>query len=124
MPGHLRVRFEIRPDGRDGRAGGEPLAAGEDLAALQRELAAQVSRTLSSAAAGLTRTGATSWDFGVIAEELELDRDGHRVVGYPALVDEGPSVGLVVADTRLRSRELHRLGLRRLDLFLLLCHRL
>ena len=45
---------------------------------------------------------------------MQLTRSGHRVVGYPALVDEGTSVGLIVAENTERQRSSHRRGLRRL----------
>ncbi|MCW2810786.1 MAG: hrpA, partial [Friedmanniella sp.] len=113
LPDHLRVGFEIVADG-----GGPPsvLARGKDLEELKRQLAAQVSQTLNTAAAELTRTGSTGWDFGEVAEQVEVSRGRHQVVGYPALVDEGSTVGLAVADTVERAAAQHAAGLRRLVL--------
>jgi ATP-dependent helicase HrpA len=54
--------------------------------------------------------------FGTIASTVELNRAGHKVVGYPALVDEGGSVGLIVAENADRQASSHRRGLRRLVL--------
>ena len=96
MPDHLRISFAIRPDDAPDA---EPLATGKDLAALQTELAPRLSRTLAAAASALTRTGATRWEFGTIADQVQLPGDGHAIVGYPALVDEGTTVGLTVLDT-------------------------
>ncbi len=109
---HLRITFDVRPD----QAGRAPLATGKDLAELQQTLAATVSRTLSAAASRLTRTGATGWDFGTVDERVELQQGGHRVTGYPALVDEGRTVGLAVLDTPARQQQSQVAGLRRLVL--------
>jgi ATP-dependent helicase HrpA len=92
------------------------LGAGEDLEELKRELVRQVRQTLSSAAAQYSRTGATTWDFGELPEQVQLSRSGHAVVGYPALVDEGSTVGVAVLDTPARQQASHAAGLRRLVL--------
>ena len=107
VPGHLRVTFVITGDRGE-------VAVGKDLAALADELAPKVQQTLTRAAAQHTRTGATDWVFGTIAPTVELSRGGHRVVGYPALVDEGGTVGVIVAENADRQRASHRRGLRRL----------
>ncbi len=108
---HLRVRFEILD-------GDRPARIGEDLAELKTELATQVSATLTRAAGGHTRRGATDWEFGEIPEQLTLTRPGRSGgpsgIGYPGLVDEGTSVALIVHDTPERRAYAHRRGLRRL----------
>jgi ATP-dependent helicase HrpA len=109
LPAHLQVTFVIDSDRG-------PLAEGKDLDRLKAELASQLSRTLNAVAAELTRTGVTRWDFGTIDDRIELTRDGHRVVGFPALVDERDSVGLAVLDTAKRQHRSHAGGLRRLVL--------
>ena len=76
----------------------------------------RLKRTLAAAAAPLTHRGATRWEFGTIAELVTLPGNGHPVVGYPALVDEGASVGLSVLDTARRQQLSHPAGLRRLVL--------
>ncbi len=111
VPRHLRMTFDVIPD-----RGGAPLATGKDLGVLQRELAPQVSRTLTTAARALTRSGATSWDFGPLAAEVTLERAGHQVTGYPALVDEGSSVGIAVLESAQRQAAAHTAGVRRLVL--------
>ncbi len=118
VPSHLRVSFAVLADapGRAGRGGPAVLGTGEDLEELRRSLARQVRQTLSSAAAQHTRTGLTTWDLGALPEQVELSRGGHAVVGYPALVDEGATVGVAVLDTPQRQRSSHAAGLRRLVL--------
>ncbi|GAA2103577.1 ATP-dependent RNA helicase HrpA [Microlunatus panaciterrae] len=109
LPDHVRITFVITD------ASGVQ-AEGKDLAALRRMLEPKLAATLNSAGAELRRSGATSWIFGEIPAEVELQRGGHRVVGYPALVDEGTTVGLVVSDNPERQAASHRSGLRRLVL--------
>jgi ATP-dependent helicase HrpA len=112
VPPHLRMTFVIVGD----RGTDDVRAEGRDLAELQRDLAPAVSQTLSTAAADRVRSGLTTWGFGELTDQVELRQDGHVVVGYPALVDEQVSVGLVVADTVEAQSRLHRAGLRRLVL--------
>jgi ATP-dependent helicase HrpA len=107
VPGHLRVTFVITGDG-------DELAVGKDLSELVERLAPRVQQTLTQAAAEHTHSGATDWVFGTIAASVELSRAGHKVIGYPALSDEGNSVGLLVAESTERQRASHRRGLRRL----------
>ena len=113
VPDHLRMGFAVRSDEAPDA---EPLGWGKDLAALQAELAPRLSRTLAAAAATLTRTGATRWEFGSIPDQVRLPGDGHAIVGNPALADEGATVGLVVLDTPARAATSHGAGLRRLVL--------
>ena len=112
VPAHLQMTFLVVAE----PGSSEVIAEGRDLAALQQQLAPAVDATLSTAAAEHTRTGATEWVFGTIADHVELRRGGHVVIGYPALVDEQVSVGLTVTDTPDRQQRLHALGLRRLVL--------
>jgi ATP-dependent helicase HrpA len=47
----------------------------------------------------MARTGEVAWTFGSIPRAVQIDWAGHTVTGHPALVDEGPTVGLdVLAD--------------------------
>ena len=108
MPDHLRVTFVIH----DGS--GQELAAGKDLSSLRAELGGRMHRLLNDAATELTRSGAVTWEFGEIAEHVTLQQDGYQVVGYPALVDEGSSVGLIICETAERQLATFPLGLRRL----------
>jgi ATP-dependent helicase HrpA len=113
VPDHLRVNFAVRSDDEPA---GAPLATGRDLEALKEQLAPRLSRTLATAATALTRSGATRWEFGTIAEQVTLPGNGHSVIGFPALADEGATVGLTVLDTPARQQASHRAGLRRLVL--------
>ncbi|HET9646991.1 MAG TPA: ATP-dependent RNA helicase HrpA [Microlunatus sp.] len=110
VPRHLQVRFVITA------ADGSTTAQGRDLAALKEQLAGQIRESLTAAGAELARTGETSWTFGTVPDQIELARSGRRLVGYPALVDEGDTVGLRVQETPARQRRSHAAGIRRLVL--------
>ena len=68
---------------------------------------------------GLARTGETTWAFGTLEESATLTRAGHRVTVFPALVDEGATVGLGVFGSTDEAEARHRLGVRRLLLLAL-----
>jgi ATP-dependent helicase HrpA len=89
LPDHLRVRFRVVDRGRH-------VDDDRDLGALQQRLAQGARRAVALAAGPVERSGQTSWTFGTIPRTVEGSRDGHRVTGYPSLVDEGETVGLRV----------------------------
>jgi ATP-dependent helicase HrpA len=59
LPPHLRITVRVTD-------GDRVLAEGKDVAELQRELRPRLRAVLSQAAAGLTRSGLTSWNFGAL----------------------------------------------------------
>ncbi len=89
LPAHLRMTFEIVD------ASGSVRARGHDLEELRRDLEEEVRAAIAAAIPGIERHGEVAWRFGHIPGQLSAG----GVVGYPALVDEGGSVGLVVVDT-------------------------
>jgi ATP-dependent helicase HrpA len=54
---------------------------------------------LTAASSKLERTGLTSWGLGTLPREVTLRGTGQAVRAYPALVDEGSSVGVKVLET-------------------------
>jgi ATP-dependent helicase HrpA len=93
LPPHLRVGFLVHDDR------GRPLEHGKDLALLQRRLHGRLRQAVAHAGRSMARTGEVGWTFGTIARAVPIDWAGHTVTGYPALVEEGSTVGLdVVAD--------------------------
>ncbi|GGF36935.1 ATP-dependent helicase [Marmoricola endophyticus] len=110
VPAHLRVRFRVLD------ADGSVVAQGRDLVALAAPLRPSFDAAVAQAAeaSGLARTGETAWVFDTIEESFTQVRAGHEVQGFPALDDEGDSVGLVVAGTAEEQEARHRLGVRRL----------
>ena len=107
LPTHLRPTLVVMD-------GGKEVARGDDLAALQRRLTKTVSRTLTKVNQRATVTGATSWSFPALEQRLTTMSGSTEIVGYPALRDEGTTVGVMVLDTEDRARATHARGLRRL----------
>ena len=105
LPPHLRITVRVTD-------GDRVLAEGKDVAELQRELRPRLRAVLSRAAAGLTRSGLTSWDFGTLPEVF---REG-TVVAYPALADAGAAVDIRLFETEAAARAAMWAGTRRLIL--------
>jgi ATP-dependent helicase HrpA len=121
LPAHLRITFRVinddpPPDGDTGTGTGTGtgtvLGTGNDLAALQRQLRPKLRAKLSAAAAGIVRSGLTSWDFDTLPAVFE---DG-TIVAYPALVDAGDTVGVRLFETQSAARTAMWTGTRRLIL--------
>jgi ATP-dependent helicase HrpA len=105
LPPHLRITVRVTD-------GDRVLAEGKDVAELQRELRPRLRAVLSRAAASLTRSGLTSWDFDALPEVF---REG-TVVAYPALADAGASVDVRLFETQTAARSAMWAGTRRLIL--------
>lgn len=103
VPPHLRIGFEIT---------GSTTRYGNDLAELQRELANEVSATITKAAPASARS--TSWTFGSIPQTQKIKHGSLTAIGYPALADHGDAVSLVMASSPLARDMSHRKGIRRL----------
>jgi ATP-dependent helicase HrpA len=105
LPPHLRITVRVTD-------GDRVLAEGKDVAELQRELRPRLRAVLSQAAAGLTRSGLTSWNFGALPAVF---REG-TVVAYPALADAGTMVDVRLFETKAAARAAMWAGTRRLIL--------
>ncbi len=108
VPAHLRPTYRVVDDA------GAVVSAGKDLAELRAPLAGRFREALSEAAAERTSTGQTAWTSGSIERSFTQVRAGHEVQGFPALWDEGASVGLRVFGSEVDQLAAHRLGVRRL----------
>ncbi len=123
VPEHLRPTFRIIDDA------GRETAKGKDLDALKAPLKPQFAKALTEAmthamdsvagVAGAATTGQTTWTFGVLEESFVTVRAGHQVVAYPALTDQGKSVGLRAFGSADEALAHHREGVRRLLLLAL-----
>ncbi|WP_218243539.1 ATP-dependent RNA helicase HrpA [Comamonas fluminis] len=54
------------------------------------------------------------WSFGELPELMEIKKGGTTLIGFPALIDHGDSVGIEVFDEPEAAAAKHRVGLRRL----------
>ncbi|SBT39383.1 ATP-dependent RNA helicase HrpA [Micromonospora narathiwatensis] len=108
LPPHLRVTFRVL--GEDDK----PVAEGKDLPALQRQLRQEVRQVVAAAAPDVARTGLTEWTLDTLPRTIEQVRAGYAVTAYPALVDEGATVGVKVFDSPAEQDAAHWAGTRRL----------
>ena len=110
VPEHLRPTFRVV--GEDGGV----VAQGKDLEELKAPLRPKFAEAMAEAASasGLDVTGETTWAFGTIERTFTQTRAGHEVRGFPAMVDEGTTVGLRVFGSEAEQDASHRRGLRRL----------
>src|SRR3954471_1445114 len=106
LPPHLRMTFRIEDE--NGRA----IAEGNDLAALREEVAPRLRAELTARNPELERTGPRAWEIGTLPREIDLRGSGVRA--YPALVDEGATVGVKVLETPEAQAEAMAAGTRRL----------
>jgi ATP-dependent helicase HrpA len=106
IPAHLRFNFSVMD-------GGKEIAFGKDLAALQRDLAKKVSKTLTKATNRDMRSG-TTWVFGHIPETITVAKGGFEAVGFPGLRDEVTHVAEAVFDSQAFAATKHRAAIIRL----------
>lgn len=107
IPDHLRINFKVIDEK------GKVLEASRDLSALQQRYGGRAEQRFETlAAAELSCTGCTDWTF----DDLPKIHQGLRqeLAGFPALVDEGDSVGVKVFHSEAAARWQHRFGLIRL----------
>ena len=110
VPDHLRPTYRVVDDG------GAEQARSKDLEGLKAPLQPVFAAALAEVAsdAGLSATGQTSWTFGTLEESVVQRRAGHEVRGFPALTDEGSTVGLGIFGSADEAEARHRAGVRRL----------
>jgi ATP-dependent helicase HrpA len=108
VPEHLQLTF--RAVDEQGRA----LAWSKDLDALKNHLADKIKATITSAAATLERTGLKTWPGGDLPRVVQAVVGGHTVKAYPALVDEGSTVGVRTFTTQVEQTNAMWMGTRRL----------
>ncbi|MEH1015150.1 ATP-dependent RNA helicase HrpA [Micromonospora sp. CPCC 206060] len=108
LPAHLRVSFRVIDEEN------RPVAEGKDLPALQRQLKAEVRQLVAAAAPDVARSGLREWSIGTLPRTIEQNRAGFVVTAYPALVDEGETVGVRVFDSPGEQERAMWAGTRRL----------
>jgi ATP-dependent helicase HrpA len=107
LPPHLRMRFRVED------AGGEVVAEGEDLDALREAVKPRLRERLAAAAPSIDRSGARTWEFGTLPREL-APAAGGGLRAFPALVDEGETVGVRLYETAAEQAGAMHAGTRRL----------
>ena len=78
-------------------------------------------KTAADSAAAQKSSGAAAadarykeWSFGELPELMEIKKGSQTLIGFPALIDHGETVGIEVFDEPEVAAARHRLGLRRL----------
>ena len=114
---HLAMNFRLIDEH------GGTLAMSRSLAELREQYGSRVEQSFAQAGVGGVGneeaaegelSGLSTWSFGDLPSLLEISLAGRRVVGFPALVDEGETVALRAFDTPEKAQWQHRAGLRRL----------
>lgn len=106
---HLRMNVKVMDDK------GGVLASGRNLLDLQTQFAATVEENFRQREAHtLEQSGLTDWTFGELPDEVVLQQGDISIKGFPALVDEGDSVALIVKDNGLDAIQATNKGLLRL----------
>lgn len=106
------LRLSCRIVGEDGKV----VAQGKDIDDLWKQHGARARAAWKSAVPSPTweRKGLTTWDLGELAPFVVRHVSGAEVRSYPALVDRGASVDLVVLESASAARTATRAGVRRL----------
>ncbi len=109
LPAHLKMNFRVI--GEDGKL----LDYGRDLKKLQLAHAAKAGDRFDEIAAEeMHYTGCIGWAFDDLPEQYPFIQKGQRFSGFPAIVDEGDSVGVKLFDTLEKAERQHQAGLLRL----------
>ncbi len=106
LPVHLRMRIVVVDEA------GHEVAHGRDLAVLQARWGQAARKAFAQrAAGGFSRTGLTRFEPEELPERIEA---GSGLAAFPAFVDRGDHVDLVVFETADQAAAAHAGGLRRL----------
>ncbi len=110
LPAHLVMHFSVIDDG------GQELASGRDLVALRAQLggAARITYGGGPEDNAFERTRLTEWQVGDLPAQVQFQRNGRELTGYPALVDAGDAVDLRLLDDAAAAEQETRLGVIRL----------
>lgn len=109
LPDHLKMNFRILDDQ------GKTLGYGRNLAKLQAQFASKAGDSFEKLAQDeMNFSGCISWSFGDLPEIKEFIRASQSFIGYPAIFDEGETVGVRILDTRLKADLTHFDGLTKL----------
>jgi ATP-dependent helicase HrpA len=108
VPDHLRMTFTVVDDA------GKAVGAGKDLGTLQQALRSDTRQAVAKASGTKERTGLTTYPAEGVARTVTSTVAGQQVTGYPALVDEGGTVGLQVFTSPADQARAMRAGIRRL----------
>ncbi|BCG64041.1 MAG: ATP-dependent helicase HrpA [Methyloprofundus sp.] len=106
---HLRMNFRVIDEQ------GQQIDNSRDLKALQRKYTEAAGDSFNQLAEDeLNYTGCIKWVFDELPEVYQFEQNGQNFIGYPAIIDEGDSVGVRILDTQEKAALQHERGLLRL----------
>ncbi len=106
---HLRMNFRVIDEQ------GQQVDNSRDLKALQRKYTEAAGDSFNQLAEDeLNFTGCIKWAFDELPEVYQFEQNGQNFIGYPAIIDEGDSVGVRILDTQEKAALQHERGLLRL----------
>jgi ATP-dependent helicase HrpA len=108
IPDYLRMTFSVEDDS------GQVLATGKDLRALQEQLRPKTREVFHEAVSDVEQSGLTAFPATEIPRSVERKRMGYTVKAYPALHDEGDSVGVRLYESEAEQQKAMWRGTRRL----------
>ncbi|WP_347989988.1 ATP-dependent RNA helicase HrpA [Methylomonas sp. AM2-LC] len=109
VPEHLKMNFRVVDEQ------GKALGYGRNLAKLQAEYASKADDSFAKLAEEeMQYTACIAWAFADLPETMQFMQKGQSFIGYPAIIDEGESVGVKIMDTQAKADATHFVGLTRL----------
>ena len=106
---HLRFNIKIVDEKQ------KVIAQGRDLNLLQQKLQGKVKDNLKQAATPeLEKSGLINWDIETLPKEFVNHSGGYEIKAYPALVNEGKTVGVKLFDQPHLAQMEHQKGIRQL----------
>ena len=106
---HLKMNYRVVDES------GKALEYGRDLKKLQEKHQTTAGDSFDQIAAEeLNYTACVAWAFPDLPENYQFIQNNQSFIGFPALVDEGDSVGVKIFDTEIKARLNHEAGLTRL----------
>ncbi len=109
LPDHLKMNFRVVDDQ------GKALGYGRNLLKLQTDHATKAGDSFDKLAQEeMNHTGCIAWAFDDLPESWQFMQKGQSFIGYPAIVDEGETVGVRILDTPHKADLAHIDGLTKL----------
>lgn len=109
LPHHLKMNFRVIDQK------GRKIAESTDLDLLKYQLKPQIQQSIAAIAdKAIEQSGCASWSFGQLPQFYEQKQRGFALKAYPAIVDEGGSVGIKLFETEYEQAHAMQQGLRRL----------
>jgi ATP-dependent helicase HrpA len=109
LPAHLRMNFALLDDSN------RVIDRSRSIAELQARHGGLAQRNFAQLAQqALLHTGQRTWSFGSLPEVFAGQHEGQWLHGYPALLDEGATVGMRVYATQAEAQASQPRGLTRL----------